>query len=64
MFIVMCERYLGEPKEDWNKNKDSNKAAACPSLAFILHTFLFSFRNETFPDIPKKHPVQDKVNYQ
>jgi len=26
--------------------------------------FFFSFRNETLPDIPEKHPVQDKVNYQ
>jgi hypothetical protein len=27
-------------------------------------TFLFVFRNETFPDIPEKHPVQDKVDDQ
>jgi hypothetical protein len=29
-----------------------------------VFTFLFAFRNETFPDIPEKHPVQDKVDDQ
>jgi hypothetical protein len=27
-------------------------------------TFLFAFRNETFPDIPEKYPVQNKVDDQ
>jgi len=33
---------------------------------FLLQsfTFLFAFRNETFPDIPEIHPVQDKVDDQ
>jgi hypothetical protein len=30
-------------------------------FSFWWHRFLFFFRNETLFNIPKKHPVQDKV---
>ena len=52
-----------------NKKSDSRsvhfvgrQALVTTKFSFRRHSFLFSFRVKTLPDIPEKHPVQDKVD--